>query len=113
MTNLHSINPPNARFKVMGRTGDPVTLTLRDGQSLSWHHHERTDEGWSAAAYTWSLDGGDLKFEATFDGVDCDGRVTRYTDMVARVEEISLDRWPQWEEESYGQHDLFAEAMNY
>lgn len=65
-----------ARFWVY--LNSPTRIKINAGQRLNWHKWEKTDEGFSSEAHTWEFDGEVVTEEATFDGRDCDGRLTRY-----------------------------------
>lgn len=98
-----------------------VKLTLREGES---RHHSRggpTDEGWSRESNRWTFDDGIIVHESTFDGVDCDGRLTQHFKAACPVAELAANtayydptiRVPAWKEVSHRQRDYSAEAMGY
>lgn len=104
--------------------GSPVKITLRStGRNVLRHSHGGpTDEGWSAEAYVWSLDGYLVRCEYTTAGSDCDGRHTSYSDTGCpigflqsgyREETDPAIAYPEWQRISASQRDQFAEAMGY
>ena len=119
--------PRNARFWVHVN-GGPVKLTLRPDQELSWGYAVRTDEGWASESYTWSHEGDHVRLKWCDDGVDCDGRLTRYGESHASLDELLVDPpscsdserhvyenvlWPLWRKDYAGQRDEYAEMAGY
>lgn len=119
----------NARFWTW-TNGGPVKLTLRPGQSLTWHTHGPTDEGWSSETTTWAYDTDRLMVCQRWEtaGTDCDGYLQRggadmcpihaladgngCTDIVDGREVT----YPAWDDDPDGrawQRDHYAEAMGY
>lgn len=119
----------NARFWIY-LNGGPVKLTLRPGQSLRWWQGGPCDEGWSSESETWTLDEDEnvLRREWCNDGSDCDGRLTRYGECEANLDELFVVepyfsddeqglwegvKYPDWQRVSAGQRDQYAESMGY
>lgn len=114
----------NARFWVHCN-GNPVKLTLREGQSLEWYHSGPSDEGWSAEGEQYTYSDGEVRRRWISDGRDCDGRLTRegldrcsLTRLQAQVSgwnEYDREgiRFPEWQDLRSCQRDEYAEAMNY
>lgn len=112
----------NARFWTY-INGGPVKLTLEPGQAAYHHHGERTDEGWASESTQWTHEDGGVRREWTTDGRDCDGRLTRHGadfcpldqlhDLINTTGEDSTIHWPDWQRESAGQRDEYAEAAGY
>lgn len=108
----------NARFWQY-INGSYVKLTLQHGQQLNWSNSEATDEGFSAEAYTWELDGEVVQMYHTTSGRDCDGRHSSEQDFFCFIDElyswIGTDghMMPMWELEDYMNRDYSAEAMGY
>ena len=111
----------NARFWAWVN-GAYVKLTLEPGQRLSWHKGECHDEGWSSLEESWELsrDGVWIEREWVSDGTDCDGRLTRGGEMLAKADgstfmDYSGDGYfcPDWVDAAEWQRDQYAEAMGY
>jgi hypothetical protein len=111
----------NARFWIFHRDGW-VKLTLAPGASLSFSYGGATDEGWSRHSETLSHDGSGIVSEACEDGVDCDGRLTRYGVYRCALDKLASrdcslsdapGLLPEWESISSRQRDEYAESMNY
>lgn len=124
------MNTPNARFWhwSTGHTDGWVKITLKPGQSLSWHESHRTDEGYSFQAYTWTHDGDSVTRKWLDGGRDCDGPIQRTgTDScplnkLAECQpvyepEMHDDKAicrPDWQEAEPTQiNDLYAQLSNY
>ncbi len=113
-------NERNARFWTWNN--GPVKITLRPGQRLTWRQTVPTDEGWSSEEETWHLDNGVVICNATSDGVDCDGRHTRYDESHCVIDQLQVVRieeddsgmlWPHWVPGHRSQLDAYAETMGY
>lgn len=104
----------NARFREW-INGDWVTLTLEQDKQLNWERGEQTDEGWSMVGYSWLLEQGNIHRTIVSDGADCDGRLTRFNESMARIEDISTDgtRRVEWQSFESSQRDYAAEAQGY
>jgi hypothetical protein len=119
---------PNARFWAY-LNGGPVKITLRPGQVLNWTQGQRTDEGWSRSAETWSYDLdvlGIVERHWCEEGRDCDGLLQRgghdvccpvnlhvqppYPEGDAVMEGVL---WPDWQEANRWQQDSEAEKAGY
>lgn len=96
-----------------------VRLKLKAGQTLHISHGGPDDEGWHRRSEAWSLDDGVIRNQVVNDGVDCDGRLTRYEEYVCPVEDRhsrpNIEGWlmPAWETAGSRQRDYSAEAMGY
>jgi len=110
--------PKNARFWEFVNNS-PVKLTLRDGQSLhhtTWYRHE---EGWTSHTYLWAYSNGCVILSEHSDGVDCDGRLERFSQDTCWIEDLDQGgeyeglRFPRWTPVSSIQRDYSAEAMGY
>ena len=86
-------------------------ITLKPGQRLSHYTSGPHDEGYSYSAVTFEYfkDESAVRAECTSGGVDCDGHVARYTDLILDVNQ----RWRGWQIESESQYDQYAQAANY
>ena len=104
----------NARFREWINEGW-VTITLSPGEELNWGRGGQTDEGWESTRYSWLLEGGNIHRTIVYDGADCDGRLTRFNECMARVEDISTDgkRRVEWASFESSQRDYAAEAAGY
>lgn len=116
----------NARFWTW-TNGGPVKLTLRPGQSLTWHTGGPTDEGWSSETTTWSYDihWAAIRQRWKTVGTDCDGYLQRGGADICPIHALAdinrgpdlVDgRWPAWQRDPEGQawqRDRYAEAMGY
>lgn len=97
---------------------------------MHYYRVQRTDEGWSSIAYTWTLDDDTVISEIVADGRDCDGRLTEYGSFACPIDRLtsreSFDGWdatgkglygkimlPDWIEINSSQYDEYAQAMNY
>jgi len=109
---------PNARFWTY-INGGPVKLTLHPGQRLTWGKWERTDEGWSSEAYTWTHEEQWVSLQWCDDGVDCDGRMRRggksFVPLTSLHAGNTMDgiTYPAWREKDSWQRDYQAEAAGY
>ena len=110
--------PKNARFWEFVNNS-PVKLTLKDGQSLhhtTWYRHE---EGWTSHTYLWAYSDGYVIVSEHSDGVDCDGRLERFSQDTCSLEDLAQGgeyegiRFPRWTLLSASQRDYSAEAMGY
>jgi hypothetical protein len=106
------VTGPNARFREW-INGDWVVLTLSPGQCLEWSTGGATDEGWSFTGKSWRLLDGEIHHSTIDDGSDCDGRLTRYHDRYARVEDIDARKDPSWYGIEDSQDDANAIAAGY
>lgn len=127
----------NARFWVFENDGW-IKLTLKPGQSLTWSHGGRDEEGYSWTGERWTFDGLLVINESSYDGRDCDGRISRETVLTCPVgflqgkpaeaarlvtfgqeDPWSFEVWepmpprPEWERARASQRDYSAEAMGY
>ena len=115
----------NCRFLVF-INGDDVKLTLRPGQTLHHYQGGPTEEGWSSYAESWYLssDSQVLTRESVSDGVDCDGRLTRYSTDYADADPDTFHSghdpyktrpalFPYWKEGESSQRDQYAELAGY
>lgn len=98
---------PNARFKVRVNSA-LVTITLKDGESLTHHRSSPTDEGWSGASTSWLYYEGLLHMTWVTEGVDCDGYQSAEGEC-----EAALALYPDWNEVTSSQYDARAEAAGY
>lgn len=86
---------PNLRFWTYLRNGW-VKITLKAGQSLSWHHSSRDDEGSSFETSQWTHDGDRIMHEWCNGGSDCDGPIRRSGAEFAKADELAMIRaWVQ------------------
>lgn len=67
-------NPPNARFWTYLQRGW-VKITLRPGQTLTWRHFSRDDEGYSYENESWEHSGHEIQCRYEDGGRDCDGPI--------------------------------------
>ena len=125
----------NARFWVWWHDGW-VKLTLRPDQSVEAGYNRTTDEGWCSWRERWSFDGDKVTREAKSDGVDCDGRLTRFHTDECHVYQLAVvphqkqTPWiegvgcefvddpdapltPDWQNVSASQRDQYAEMAGY
>lgn len=114
---------PNARFwHRLPRNGALVKITLRPGQMLGHQDKRTTEEGWSAVSSRFFYDVRQqaVVWEFTSDGVDCDGRLTQYTDWLCPVDDlhgVMMDAGepnaPNWRQLETWQDDFTAQAAGY
>jgi hypothetical protein len=115
----------NARFWVY-LNGGPVKITLRPYDSLSWGAVRSTDEGWEREGHAWSHLGDRVHDGATWEGQDCDGRLGRYWEGFALLDELhhlpgypeddpnmTGVSYPNWQQEQCRQWDQYAEMAGY
>jgi len=110
----------NARFWVyINGTWSKITLTQ---ERRNLHHHKGWDhdEGWSSEFHQWKLDDDFVTEYICDDGCDCDGRLTRCSDWICRVEDLHKSpredgaiMTPRWIEEGAYQTDQYAEMAGY
>ena len=112
----------NARFWIWWNGW--TKLTLKPEETISFGRSEPTDEGWSSNHEQISLSEGDVIRECSSDGVDCDGRLSQYSVVTCKVEDLQKVKFtdrdtgqeldlPDWQKEESGQRDYRAEAMGY
>ena len=122
---MQATSKRNARFWAFINCGW-VKITLRPDQSLSWFSGGPTDEGYCYEVTTWELEDGVLSEQWVQTARDCDGPSdTHYTcscpvDRLSIIEPYAMEGTPalpfltpDWVNESRGQRDHYAEAMNY
>lgn len=126
----------NARFWLWWHDGW-VKITMRPDQTLEAGYGGRTDAGWSSYRERWSFDGDKVTCETESDGVDCDGRLTRWhkseCDLhhLAEISHIKQSdtfneetfSWfvddpdapltPDWQKVNESQYDQYAEMAGY
>ena len=116
----------NARFWTWWN-GGWVKLTLRPRQTITLHRGWKHEEGWSEEIDVFIHEGGAVRNEHTESGRDCDGRLDRYSDFVARLDQLQNDsayeRWscpenegiytPNWHKLTSSQRDEYAELAGY
>lgn len=115
-----------------------VRLTLKPGETMSFHTGGYHDEGWWRDAETFEYRDGIVYRSVARDSTDCDGRHGSYRDLECPVDKLKAVKpcgwlgniyqgWelkqkvagqegvmlPDWEEESAREYDQFAEMMNY
>lgn len=118
----------NARFWhwSTGHSDGWVKLTLKPGQTLSWHKYSTDEEGYSFQTYTWhhyaGSDGQQIIREWSNGGRDCDGRIeTTGSDAcplskLTECQPVVGDDQPQpdWQESQPTEvNDQFARLSNY
>lgn len=110
----------NAKFWEFTLAGGLVKLKMKPGGSLCHRTFCWTDEGWNRTETTWYYDGKYVIRDTCFSGLDCDGRLDRYT--MTRCEARDLHAGdeleegiclPHWEKIESSQRDYSAEAMGY
>lgn len=98
-----------------------VRVTLYPGESLSWSHGERTDEGYSCHGETFAYDErtGDIANEYTAWGRDCDGPYQSGAARHCHLSQLTADEpdpgimAPAWQRGHAWQRDAYAEAAGY
>ena len=119
------------KFWTLDATADSwVKIKIRAGQTLRHENFYRHSEGWTLEARVWHYDGERLTLEAVYDGTDCDGRLTRGSEMEATaLRPYQETRWnpetylyepfgptylvPDYQELGSSQRDYSAESMGY
>ena len=133
---------PNARFWITHPNYDqgPCKVTLKPNKSFTVSCGGETEEGWSRTTENYHYDSRRRMIVAEFinDGVDCDGRLTRYATCECRLADLHIRPmfvgWkpnpkdpdgiqieiydatillPDWERVDSHQRDYAAEAMGY
>ncbi|WP_295455291.1 hypothetical protein [uncultured Thiodictyon sp.] len=112
-------NGMNARFWIFCR--GPVHLTLRPGQTLTYHRAWLHDEGWSSTQDSWTLEAGQVVHEWATDGCDCDGRMSTRGRCTCAIEDLRAGchdeddgaTYPRWDQYDYSQRDYSAGAAGY
>jgi hypothetical protein len=110
---------------------DPVKITLRPGQSLTYRECHRTEEGWSGSTDTFIYDEGTKRvFNVwTTEGRDCDGHICRGGILSFSIEDAQAGytdaeegrdthgnpiRYPKWGEFELPEvYDEYAVAAGY
>jgi len=114
-----------------------VKITLKPGQSLSWHHFQTTDEGFSEKSielrYLCNWNPPVVKAEEFNRSRDCDGVMHNGFEVFSLIDELSaedrpiefwnrktntldVERWirvPNWKKLREYQRDFTAEAAGY
>jgi len=100
--------------------GGCVRLSLEDGQEVDITTAGRHEEGYWMQCDTYSRDGDTVRSEHNSDQTDCDGRFATYRYHACRIDQLETyvnentgQRLPDWQEESSGQRDYFAEVAGY
>lgn len=99
----------------------PVRLTLRENWPLHWRRGGPTDEGWESEETSWYLSQNFVSREHASDGVDCDGRLSRYDASschVCKLADLGYPdsdgvTYPQWQHGESSQRDYTAERAGY
>ena len=110
----------NARFwTYINGSWSKLTLSA-DRPSIHHYQGSPTDEGWSSESHQWRLDDGVVEEHICDDGVDCDGRLTRYSEWACPVEDLQKSpredgeiMTPAWQEQGGYQRDQYAEMAGY
>lgn len=96
-----------------------IRLTL-DNPHHEFHYAYRTDEGWESVSQEFTLVKRDTGFwverRSFSDGVDCDGRLSHYSESECPLSELHSgykNIWPAWRHVDESQRDYAAEAMGY
>ncbi len=131
---MNEYNEPNMRFWVLGPSAEPVKITLRPGQTLSYSAGGPCEEGYSHETITWYYPEDVVSpyviRESTAATRDCDGRLDTADEYMATIsqlaahkpywptEESEPDSWkgvrfPDWIRFKASQRDHSAEAMGY
>lgn len=109
-------DPDKGYFKLTLRPFKPVSITTGGPTEEGWH--------WESETYVWRPNddfGGFVEVEAVSDGVDCDGRLSRYHTCVSPSDRLAWRpgyrdphvRLPDWQRVAASQRDYAAEAMGY
>lgn len=115
--------------------GKFLTIILKDGESFSLEHRQRTEEGWQQEVVSWELVEETVTKSWYSDGVDCDGRMEYSSNCACHISQLQkspawlYSEWiegkgnenhysstikvPEWENVRKHQRDHTAERMNY
>lgn len=109
--------------------GGWVKLTLKPGESLSWHKYTPTDEGHQFIQQNWIHNEDFVSYVEYSAGRDCDGLMEYHTTQRAKLNELHSKpafielpdgraepgafQIPNWVLVSGSQRDHSAEAMGY
>lgn len=111
-----------ARFWINRGADNAVRVKLEPGQTLSWEHGGRTDEGYSIEGESYRHEGDRIVREWWSDGRDCDGRSSNGGEDVCRLDMLDAHTYewegvthtaPKWTPEDVYQRDYAAEAAGY
>ena len=95
----------------------PVKLKLRQGQILTHCARGLTDEGFSATAHIWALDGDIVTLEYINEGRDCDGRFAYYSARYFTPQDPTVEdggiAYPVWQNIGSSMRDETAERAGY